>query len=77
MLAAGKPVMKLEGRIGRETNKAIQFTLLYEDGTEETTWFPLSQVQSIHRTHSVVNETNDSLVISMWIAKLKDLVEHN
>lgn len=66
-----------EGKLGRETDKAVMFTLRDPDLPEdewETIWFPLSQVFSKHNTRSVVNNTWDKIVVSLWIAKQKGLV---
>lgn len=58
----------LHGTIGRETEKAIQFT--YEvAGTPFTTWFPLSQVKVI--TRSTLQE-QDALQVSDWILEKKE-----
>jgi len=61
------------GILGRETDKAVLFTYIDEAGVDKDIWFPLSQVVSMHRTRSVVNNTLDSIVVSLWIAQQKEL----
>lgn len=63
-----KEVVKIEGRIKRETAAAICFNFENTD-----MWFPLSQVNSIHRTFSAINGTLDSIVITEWIARQKNI----
>lgn len=65
-----------EGRIKAETDKAIMFVIYLSDDPNDiqSEWFPLSQVVSIHKTFSVVNNTLDKIVVKQWIAKQKGLV---
>lgn len=72
-------VVRISGKLGKETDKAISFKL-DDDNTdlEEIpagyVWFPFSQVKEIHRTFSLINGTPDELVISAWIARQKGMV---
>lgn len=74
-------VRTFSGQIKRESDKAILFTVTLEGVDEcgdpctkqKDVWFPLSQVKSIHHTFSVVNDTLDSIVVTLWIAKQKEL----
>lgn len=52
--------------VKRETDNAI---LVYDHATEEEIWFPLSQVDSIHRDKN----GNGTIVVTDWIAKQKGL----
>lgn len=52
--------------VKRETDNAI---LVYDHATEEEIWFPLSQVDSIHRDKN----GHGSIVVTDWIAKQKGL----
>lgn len=54
--------VELQGAVGRETDKAIQFT---PDGGE-LLWLPLSQVTEIHRD-------DNRIVVTRWIASEKGL----
>lgn len=67
----------IEGTILRETDKAICLKLSpkhepFPDG-EENTWFPLSQVEEIHRRKEDDTRGYDSIVITDWLARMKDL----
>lgn len=55
--------VKVEGQIKHETEKAIQVLV---ERTGELVWFPLSQVESIHRQSGYI-------VVTDWIAKQKGL----
>lgn len=70
------PALKIEGQILGETEKAIKFVCNGHFDNEDKplmAWYPLSQVKSIHRTFSVINNTYDSLIISQWIARQKGI----
>jgi len=54
------------GTIKRETDNAI---LVHDEESDEDVWFPLSQVDSIHR----VGGGGDQVVVTDWIAKQKGL----
>ena len=51
----------------RETDDAV---LVFDHATEEDIWFPLSQVDSMHRDKN----GNGTIVVSDWIAKQKGLL---
>ncbi len=59
-------VYDVRGYILRETDEAIQVDV---DG--EKIWFPLSQVEEIHRENG---PEMDWLVVTKWIAQKKGLV---
>lgn len=71
------PVIKIEGQILGETDRAIKFVCNshFDEDTEMPimAWFPLSQIKSIHRTFSVLNNTYDTMYISAWIARQKGI----
>lgn len=72
-------VIKFHGKIKRESEKAICFCVFPTEDFNDNTgakdhWFPFSQVKSIHKTFSVANETLDSIVVTAWIAKQKNLI---
>lgn len=50
----------------RETDSAV---LVYDHATQEEIWFPLSQVEQMHRDKN----GHGSIVVSDWIAKQKGL----
>lgn len=69
----------LKGEIIAETSAAILFRSYntesdYEARDGDSIWFPLSQVDEIHRTYSIASGTLDEIVVSDWIAKKKGLV---
>lgn len=66
----------VRGLIKRESEAAILLVIKesFNSEEEDPVWFPLSQVKSIHRTHSFINQTLDSLVVSVWIAKQKGIL---
>lgn len=57
---------ELSCKFKRETDNAV---LVYDYATEEDIWFPLSQVDSIHRDKN----GEGSIVVSDWIAREKGL----
>ena len=73
---------KLQGKIVAQSSAALKFLVVPEGQKYDTActdeydsyWFPLSQIRAIHETFSVVNETLDSIVISLWIAKQKGII---
>lgn len=72
----------LKGIIKRETELAILIDLdvsTHGDLTEDypsgnSMWFPLSQVESIHRTHVEGEGNLDSIIVSRWVAGQKGLL---
>jgi hypothetical protein len=52
----------------RETDNAVLVTLVDHD--DEQVWFPLSQVDSMHRDKN----GNGSIVVTDWIATQKGLL---
>lgn len=68
----GLPAEKLEvrGRIMHETENAILF---HVDTLERQEWFPLSQVDQIHREFPSFGY--DRIVVSAWIAKKKGVID--
>lgn len=76
-LTSKADTFKVNGIIKRETTAAILIDVIHDldvPTDREPIWFPLSQVKSIHHTHSLVNNTFDSLVVTNWIAKQKGLI---
>jgi hypothetical protein len=75
MSRPGNTYITIRGQIGRETDKAIQFTVqaIGNDDIEEepTEWFPLSQVEKIWRNKGT---TPDEMQVSEWILKAKGLI---
>ena len=68
-------VVKFNGACMRETDKAIQFAIIQDDGEDgPIVWFPFSQVESIMRADDAIEDTLDSIVVSMWIARAKELI---
>lgn len=57
----------LQGKILRETDKAM---LAHFGTVDKTVWIPLSQVFEIHTGE----EGESEIVMSAWIAKVKELV---
>jgi len=51
----------------RETDNAV---LVYDHATEEQIWFPLSQVDEMHRDKN----GKGSIVVTDWIAREKGLL---
>lgn len=68
----GRPeVIKVEGVIIRETDSALLFKFQVNDECNvQTEWFPVSQVQSIHRNPG----KKDEIVMSAWIATKKGII---
>ena len=68
----GLPGEKYEvrGRIVHETTNAILFRI---DALEREEWFPLSQVDQIHREFPSTGY--DRLVVGAWIAKKKGVID--
>lgn len=66
----------LTGTIERETDKAIQMLVSAINGVpldEDTSqWFPLSQTAKVIRGGS--GDVEDSLHVSEWILKAKDML---
>ena len=50
-----------------ETDDAV---LVYDQATDEEIWFPLSQVEEMHRDRN----GNGSIVVTDWIARQKGLL---
>lgn len=50
-----------------ETDDAV---LVYDHATDEEIWFPLSQVEEMHRDRN----GNGSIVVTDWIARQKGLL---
>lgn len=81
-----KEKITVVGKILAETPNAILLELCtsyeeyktYLDSRNEVDtdkhWFPLSQVNAIHRTFSHVNCTMDSLEVTAWIASKKGII---
>lgn len=74
-------VMKLSGRLGKETDKAISIKLDADNVDLDVDnipsgyiWFQLSQVTEIHRTYSLTNGTPDELVVSLWVLRQKGMM---
>lgn len=75
-----KVVLSVKGKYIRETDKAVLFRVTHVRDIEldepKTSWFPLSQItQMKHSTnpeHAL--EEEDTLMISEWIAKQKELI---
>ncbi len=66
----GRPdVIKVEGIIIRETDSALLFKFQLPECNPQTEWFPLSQIQSIHRFPG----KKDEVVMSRWIANKKGI----
>lgn len=75
---------QLHGEITGETDKAIKFefnnTPEPAKGEEDnepdyrTEWFPLSQLQSIHRFSKPDNDLDDILMVSEWILRTKNIL---
>ena len=69
-------VVVIFGTILAETEKAIlvapnkEIHEEYQDGTENSTWFPLSQVTKILRRPKDGLE-DDQIIVTAWIAKQK------
>lgn len=57
----------LQGKVLRETDKAM---LVHFGVVDRTVWIPLSQVFEIHTNR----EGESEIVMSAWIAKVKELV---
>lgn len=57
---------ELSCKFKRETDNAV---LVYDYATEEEIWFPLSQVDSMHRDKNDVG----TIVVTDWIAREKGL----
>ena len=51
----------------RETPNAV---LVLDENTGEEIWFPISQVDSMHRD----NDERGQIIVSAWIAKQKGLI---
>lgn len=71
-----KVYLAIQGILGRETEKAIQIQLHAPTHSQhgKSTWFPLSQVVSIHRCYDVDAGTFDVLMCSEWILGEKGLL---
>lgn len=70
--ALAKEVVEIECHIVRETEKAILVELpTAATQWKKTEWFPLSQVESIHRSEE---GEGDYIVVKKWIAEKKGLV---
>lgn len=77
-------VVSFQGKIAARSKAAVLFIIVptgqqYDQQVAEAddydkTWFPLSQTKSIHETFSLVNGTMDTIVVSEWIAKQKELI---
>jgi len=67
--------IKLTGTKLRETEKAVQFSvvLVNDDPLDEnvTHWFPLSQIKSM--THDALN-AQDHISVADWICRSKELI---
>lgn len=75
-----KDVVDIDCAIVRETEKAILVEIpTNATGWIKTEWFPLSQVESIHRTKEDGGENrehlSDKIVVKRWIAAKKGLVD--
>ena len=68
-------VISLKGTRLRESEKAVQFSIMDISGTEidppNVQWFPLSQVKSSITSQHV---GEDVLVVSEWICTQKELI---
>lgn len=67
--------VEIEGKIQRQTAKAICFKMHLPDNEElhETDqWIPLSQIEEIHPGE---DSKLDTLVVTAWIAKEKGFIE--
>lgn len=66
----------LEGRIDRETEKAILFTAINKQTGEEfkAEWFPKSQLVSFGGTYDEVDGTFNYILASEWILGQKALL---
>lgn len=81
-LSQSKEVIKYQGKIMARSKAAVLF-LIVPTGQEyikeseadyDKEWFPLSQVKQIHETFNLINNTLDSIIVSVWIAKQKGLI---
>lgn len=75
------PVHTIHGLIVRETDKAVLFEL-HAIGTAapferpyRNHWFPLSQIQKIHRNPILGEENKDWILIKEWILQAKGLLD--
>lgn len=69
---------QLHGEIVGETGKAIKFSIYCEErNANRTEWFPLSQIQSIHRMYDPSIERLDVLMVSEWILKQKGWIDYS
>lgn len=64
--------VSIQGTILRESEKAIQFNWEDTNGKNRTDWFPISQLNEIHRTHE--RDGVDVLVMTGWIALTKKVM---
>lgn len=74
---------QLHGEIMGESEKAIklEFCIAGKDQdsglaepTYKTEWFPISQIQSIHRLSKPDNDLCDILMVSEWVLKQKGIL---
>ena len=81
-MAHNTEVVRYSGKILAQSKAAVLFCIVPEGqeykeeckGDYDSVWFPLSQTKELHTTYSIVNDTLDSIVVTLWIAKQKDLV---
>lgn len=63
----------LTGTVVAETSKALLFEIAGMDEEDhKSQWFPLSQVNSIHRDPNTVGQ--DKINVNDWILKQKGLI---
>lgn len=64
-----KDYSEINGTIRRETEAALLLVTSNLEGEIVDEWFPLSQIESIHR-----GEEHDTIVVANWILKKKGII---
>ena len=68
-MAQAKDYSEINGTIRRETEAALLLVTSNLEGDIVDEWFPLSQIESIHR-----GDEHDTIVVANWLLKKKGIL---
>lgn len=68
-MALAKDFSAIHGTIRRETEAALLLVTSNLEGEIVDEWFPLSQIESIHRC-----DEHDTIVVANWLLKKKGIL---